>query len=191
LALPTGYESWGEYLDVDLREPESAGVDVSGLPARLSAMLPIGIDVTAAEVVDRRDPSLQEAVVSCSWRIEVVDVEPTAAAAEIDRLLATEQIEITRQRKGRDVTDDIRPLILSLRPQGPIPADRVADGTLLEAELGTQPRSLRPSELLAAFEPPAEEGLVTRTHQWVVTDGARHEPLEAASTIPPVEARAS
>jgi hypothetical protein len=106
-------------------------------------------------------------------------------------LLAAERIDVTRQRKGRDVADDIRPYIISLQLLGPIPSDRVVTGTVLDAELGTQPRSLRPAELLAAFEPPADEGLVTRTHQWVVTDGARHEPLEAAPTTRPVEACAS
>jgi radical SAM-linked protein len=182
LALPTAYESWGEYLDVDLREPEAGAVDVTELPVRLTPMLPEGIDVTAAAEVDRREPSLQQAVVASSWRLEVLDRSPDEVTEQAEKLLAAERVDVTRQRKGRDVTDDIRPDILALRVVGPTGPDRWQAGTLLDAELGTQPRSLRPSELLAAFEPPAEEGLVIRTHQWVDVDGARHEPLEATTT---------
>jgi radical SAM-linked protein len=191
LALPTAYESWGEYLDVDLREPECEAVVVADLPARLTPMLPIGLDVEAAAVVDPHDDSLQQAVVASSWTIEVLDLEPAAVTVQVERLLAAEQLEVTRQRKGKDVTDDIRPAIHALRVVGPIPADRLRPGTLLDAELGTHPRSLRPSELLAAFEPPADEGLVIRTHQWIADDGARHEPLEADAATAHAEARAS
>jgi radical SAM-linked protein len=191
LALPTAYESWGEYLDVDLREPECLGLAVDELPARLTPMLPIGLDVEAAVVVDPRAPSLQQSVVASGWRIEVIDLDPTRVATQVERLLAADQIEVTRQRKGKDVTDDIRPYIASLDVIGSIPDDRVLPGTLLAAELGTQPRGLRPNELLAAFEPAAAEGLVIRTHQWVSTDGARHEPLEALVATGHAEARAS
>ena len=48
LALPTGAESWAEYLDADL--VESAPV-LEDLPERLTPMLPAGIDVTAAAPV--------------------------------------------------------------------------------------------------------------------------------------------
>jgi radical SAM-linked protein len=191
LALPTAYESYGEYLDIDLRDPDAFGLRVDELPARLTPMLPIGLDVEAAAVVDPHQPSLQQSVASSSWRIEVLELDPAAVRAEVDRLLAAEQIEVTRERKGKPVTDDIRPGIVALEVVGPIAADRLLGGTLLDAELGTHPRSLRPSELLAAFEPPAAEGLVIRTHQWVSTDGARHEPLEAATGPAHAEARAS
>ncbi len=97
---------------------------------------------------------------------------------------------ITRQRKGNDVTDDIRPYILHLAVSGPIPGvaapsgDRMIApaGSLLDAELATQPRGLRPAELLAALEPPAIEGRVRRTHQWITIDGARSEPVSVGAT---------
>ena len=55
LALPTGCESLAEYLDVDLDDarPETAGIEVWSLPARLSVLLPAGIDVEEAAPVDR------------------------------------------------------------------------------------------------------------------------------------------
>ena len=65
-------------------------------------------------------------------------------------------------------------------------------GAVLEAELATQPRGVRPGELLAALDPSVELGLVRRTHQWIERDGARWEPLPPQATdAPHAEARAS
>lgn len=169
LALSTAHESRGEYLDVDLIEGEA--VDLDALPALLTPLLPPGLTVEAAAVVDRRDPSLQQAVTSCSWEIEVADVGGAAGelAGAVDVLLAAESLPVTRERKGKPVTDDIRPAILSLTAAGPV----------LMAELATQPRGVRPAELLAALVPPREEGRVCRTHQWIDAGGAKREPLTA------------
>jgi radical SAM-linked protein len=181
LALSTGHESLAEYLDVDLAESE---IDVSDLPARLSPALPVGIDVLAAAHIEPRTPSLQEAVTSCTWRIEVPDRSPTQLSALIAHALEADTLLVTRERKGHEVTDDLRPAILSLELAG-----RTGRGTELEAELAIQTRSVRPAELLRALEtslPAAcpnalEEGSVCRTHQWIQSpDGARHEPLPLA-----------
>jgi len=190
LALSTAHESFGEYLDVDFREPEADVLDIDELPALISPMLPTGITVGAAAVITTGETSLQEAVTSCSWTIQAVGLDPPLATAAVERMLAASEISVTRQRKGNDVTDDIRPYVLHLAVLGPVPAVLTPSGNsiitpagaLLEAELATKPRGLRPSELLAALEPPAEEGLVCRTHQWITLDGARHEPLPAGAT---------
>ena len=113
LALPTGHESLGEYLDVDLAPVEGLP-DVDGLPARLSPLLPDGVEVEAAVEIDPRGSSLQQAVTSCGWWLDVPDVSPSDLAAEVARLLATERLPVTRERKGRPVTDDLRPGILDL-----------------------------------------------------------------------------
>jgi hypothetical protein len=136
--------------------------------------------------------SLQEAVVACDWRLEVIGADRAALQQAVDAMLAAEQLPVTRERKGKEVSDDIRPAILSLR---------VADDGWLEAELATQPRGVRPSELVAALSTfvarpdggePVEEGRVCRTHQWIVLDGARQEPLPPGATwAPHAEARAS
>ncbi|HEX8582758.1 MAG TPA: TIGR03936 family radical SAM-associated protein [Acidimicrobiales bacterium] len=175
LALSTGHESLGEYLDVDLAEGAGgADVDLDALPPLLSAALPVGMDVQAAAEVDRRAASLQQAVTSCTWRVEVVGVGPEEAEALARAALDAPSLPLTRSRKGQEGTDDLRPHLRSLAVIGP--TDR---GVELEAELGTQPRALRPSELVAvAFPGPGhEEGRVRRTHQWIEHDGARREPL--------------
>ena len=191
LALPTGYESDGEYLDVDLRRPEAEALHLHELPARLSPLLPPGLDVVAAADVDPRSDSLQQAVTSCGWLIEAIGLLPGPATAEVARILDADVVTVVRQRKGKELTDDIRPDVVAVEVVGPLVtsgSDGAVVGTVLRAELATQPRGLRPSELLSAFAPAPEEGLVRRTHQWISVDGARHEPLVSDATWadPPV-----
>ena len=194
LALPTGHESVAEYLDVELA---TAALDVDSLPARLSSALPRGVDVTGAAVIDDRTSSLQEAVFSSTWELEAVGAPPDEVTDLVRRALAAGSIVITRERKGMVVTDDVRPAIVSAVVAGPPPciAEGYTDhqpGALVVAELATHPRSLRPAEFLAALQPGLREGHVRRTHQWIVRDGAREEPLLATATdAPHAEARAS
>jgi radical SAM-linked protein len=190
LALPTGYESVAEYLDVETTE---ADLDVRTLSAQLSAVLPDGIDVTAADWIDPRTPSLQEDVESCTWRWTTAG-DPSAQAEldeRVTRLLDSPTAVVTRSRKGQPVTEDVRAGILDLQ----------VAGVWLEAELACKPRGLRPSDVMAALEarsgPTAEQGRsaeqsrggpgedagrleerdVRRTNQWMWRDGARLEPL--------------
>jgi radical SAM-linked protein len=172
LALSTGHESMAEYLDFELAD--GASVEMATLPARLTPVLPTGIDVLVTAVAEDRAPSLQEDVTSCTWSVKTADTLDFGQLTElVDRALAAGSIVITRQRKGRLVTDDIRPGILHL--------EVVGDGHVL-AELATHPRGLKPSEMLAGlargFEGGSlEEGGVRRLHQWIQRDGARQEPL--------------
>ena len=170
LALSTTYESLGEYLEIDLAP--GVAVDPDALPDRLTPALPVGFQALAAAIVEPGSESLQASVTSCSWRVEVADVTEPELADAVDRALAAEHLVVTRQRKGRDVTDDLRPDVIDLRAAGT--TDR---GAWFEAELGTQPRTLRPAELVAALGDGWVEGRVVRTHQWIVHEDARREPL--------------
>lgn len=184
LALSTGHESLAEYLDVDL--VEGTVVDVDCLPDRLTPALPRGIEATAAAVIDPGTPSLQHAVTSSRWEIEVSGLDHPTLAARAEDLLAAPELVMTRQRKGKDVTEDVRVHLLHLQP-----ADR--DGRpLLVAELGSKDRGLRPSELVALLGADAREGLVRRTHQFTEHDGTRSEPIALDRVpAPHAEARAS
>jgi radical SAM-linked protein len=188
LALPTGGESQGEYIDIDFREPDAEDLVLDDLPGILSPLLPPGLDIDLAAVIDRKDPSLQEAVTSCSWRIEIRNRSAAELTRAVDQLLAADSLPVSRERKGKVVHDDIRPNIVDLAV--------APDGALL-AELATQPRGVRPAELVASLSgfaggDPLDEGSVCRTHQWIMLDGARREPLPAGATrAPHAEARAS
>jgi radical SAM-linked protein len=174
LALSTGHESLGEYLDVDIAAAAAASVDIEELPARLDPGLPIGLDVQAAAEIAPGTPSLQQAVTSCTWLIEV---NGSADVSEhVARCLDATSLVVTRERKGQKVTDDLRPAILSLV------AD--PDRPVLTAELATQPRGVRPSELVAVLGDDLSEGRVVRLHQWLSSDGARVEPLSLPPAAP-------
>jgi radical SAM-linked protein len=200
LALSTGYESHGEYLDVALREPHDH-VAVEQLPALLAAALPAGIEVQSAVALPPGTGSLQQAVTSCTWHIEVGGVGPSHAATSVARVLAAAELTLTRERKGQQVSGDVRPAILDLRVLGPVTeavaplAPRAAGiGTALEAELATQPRALRPAELITAIDPAWVVTRVTRIHQWTQAGGARCEVIDlgpAATPPPHAERRAS
>jgi radical SAM-linked protein len=175
LALSTGHESLAEFIDIDLDAastdlPDQAGLD--DLAPRLTAALPVGIEVTAVAEIPASTDSLQQAVTSCEWQVEVRDVEPSDVAAAIARCLEASELVVTRQRKGKDVTDDVRPYLLDLAVVGPTDA-----GTEIFAHLATQPRGLRIGELLALLGPEWTEGRVRRTCQWTLLDGLRCEPL--------------
>ncbi|QXC62721.1 TIGR03936 family radical SAM-associated protein [Aquihabitans sp. G128] len=192
LALSTGHESLAEFLDIDL-DPEAPNApseaDLAGLPERLTAALPVGLEVTSVGTIASNATSLQQAVTSCEWRIEIRGAEPAVVADAIDRVLAANELTVTRQRKGKDVTDDVRPYLLALAVVGP-----TEHGTEIDAHLATQPRGLRTSELLAVLDTGGEEGRVRRLNQWMLLDGAQVEPLagpHGATSAPRAEVRAS
>ncbi len=119
----------------------------------------------------------------CRWEIgvfgagdELVDAAWFTDAAQ--RLMAADEIVVTRERKGAMVTDDIRPGIAALT------AGSRANGTpILIAELDTGVgRSIRPAELGLALELPVTRLDVRRTHQWIARDGGRVEPLSETSS---------
>lgn len=181
LALSTGHESLAEYLDIDLVEGTS--VDLDTLPARLTPALPGGLTATAAAEVDPRAPSLQHAVTSSRWEVEVLGLDLPALRTRTDELLAAPELVMVRQRKGKDVSDDVRPHLFHLQPTAPLDG-----GALLVAELGTLGRALRPSELLTLLGEDAHEGKVRRTHQFIEHDGTRSEPLAPVSEAGPPHA---
>ena len=180
LALPTGCESLGEYLDVRLGPVGPAEPPVADLPATLSPLLPEGIEVTAAALVDEAEGSLQQEVGSCDWELEVPGVPGEELAERVEKVLAAPILTVRRERKGRQIDDDIRPAILALSVTGP-------DGHL-RAELATQPRGVRPADLFVALGTAGVPGRACRTHQWIERDGARFEPLTVSGPGPGADA---
>jgi radical SAM-linked protein len=176
LALSTGHESDGEYLDLVLTDD----VDLDGLPGTLTAALPEGIAITGAAHLVPRAPALQEAVTAVEWQVTVGD--PAAAAECVSRAATAGALPATRRRKGREVVEDVRPVIRRM-------VVRDADPATVELELHTQPRSAKPDDVMTAI------GLVCvralRTHQWIEREGARHEPLDADTRPRVPAARAS
>jgi hypothetical protein len=146
----------------------------------LTPGLPVGIDCLAGLQLEGGEPSLQQDVTVCRWEIELDGVSPAAVAEGVAAGLAAPALVITRSRKGQDVTDDVRPAILAM----------TACGAAVVVDVATQPRGLRPGELLDACFPGMEAVRVLRTHQWIERDGARREPIPVDATSLPHALRA-
>lgn len=175
LALPTGAESIAEYVDIELQRDVAADdVDLDTLPGRLSGALPNGFDVLAAVVREAGAESLQEAVTSCTWQLwsPLLTADHHRDAA---RLMESGELVLERERKGKRSADDVRPMLLDLRPD--------PTGDRLIADLVTVGRALRPAELAELAYPhiDARDVRALRTHQWLDDDGTRREviPLPA------------
>jgi radical SAM-linked protein len=186
LALSTGHESLAEYLDIDLAPAAEdlvrEGLAPGDLPGRVNPVLPPGMRATAGIPLEAGAGSLQQSVTSCSWLLEVVGASPEELAAAAARALAATTLPTTVERKGSPVELDARPAILALdvdpdAPVAPAAVTPLRPSAALRAELATQPRSLRPAELVRALDPTWVEGRVLRTHQWTLVDGARLEPI--------------
>jgi hypothetical protein len=187
-----------EYLDVVLDEerPEVATIDVSALPVQLSSLLPEGIEVTEARQVERRIASLQQEVTSCSWTMTFRGLSLPDMVTRVDALLVASTVVIAQERKGRQEQHDLRPSVMRLAVTGELAATGVGHGVHpvvdVMAELATQPRGVRPIEMvrgLVAVQDAvvADDGMAKgipelvracRTQQWIERDGVRWEPLE-------------
>ncbi|HUO48724.1 MAG TPA: TIGR03936 family radical SAM-associated protein [Acidimicrobiales bacterium] len=173
LALPTGSESVAEYFDVTLREE----LDPGELALRLAPGLPEGIAVMAAAPLEAGVPSLQQEVAACTWEIDVPGVGPSQLSEEAARLLAADSLPVRRMRKGRTEVDDLRPMLRVLT----VRAASGSGGSVLDCEVATRPRGVRPTELQEALGLPL--GLARRTSQWIERDGSRWEPLTAGAAL--------
>jgi radical SAM-linked protein len=189
LALSTGYESDAEFFDlfldplrVGVREPQAVG-------AALDSCLPKGLAITAAAAVAPGEPSLQDCVASTSWivRVAAATMDPGELARRVDTLWAAETHPLEIVRKGKQVREDLRPLLFHLSVAPPAPID---DAPELHVELGTKPRSIRPAELLETLGVD-EPLLVRRTHQWKQHGERDEEPLGLEAPPSRAEVRAS
>jgi radical SAM-linked protein len=171
LALGVGHESDGEYLDLELVE----AVDVDALPATLTETLPVGVEVQGAAALAPRAPALQEAITSLEYDLRPAGLSSAALHAVVEQATAAISLPIETTRKGRPVVEDLRPGLRRIDLHDDV----------VQVEVATQPRGIRPAELigalrgLAAVEIGPGEDRVLRTHQWIERDGARQEPLEA------------
>jgi len=190
LALPTCYESVSEYLDIPIEaaswvdgslalvgQGSGRSVTVDELVVLLCDALPNGFDVTYLAIEDRGGPSLQEAVVACSWEFDLRGCSIDEAVRGVDHVLGSSELMVERNRKGKTINEDIRPAVYALHVDGE--SER---GAVVVAELSASPRVVRPSELLGALAPGCEMGVARRRQQWIEREGARGEPLPPATT---------
>lgn len=103
-ALPLGFSSRGEVLDMRLKEI----VSVEDISKRLNDNLPVDIKIIKIEEVDETLPALQTQVLSASYDVQLT--EPIARSELTRRVEAIMMSEsIIRERRGKQY--DLRPLI--------------------------------------------------------------------------------
>jgi hypothetical protein len=103
----------------------------------------------AAEEVPLKAKALQALMLSSTWQVDVESgLTSHDLSHRIGQLLAQDSVPRSRQRKGRPVAYDLRPLILTLRYQGQPAAGRHR----LLLQLRSAPTATgRPDEVLAAL----------------------------------------
>ena len=122
--------------------------NISSIPEVLNRVLPEGIAITGMVKMQSKYISLQQSVTSTVWSIEVKE-NIEEVHKWVETVLNSKELVIERTRKGKQVVDNIRPYIRDIQ----VEENDLLKRTSIQAELKTQPRSLRPSEFLAATEP--------------------------------------
>lgn len=185
LALSTGFESLAEFIDVDLDDNDGGSevvaavtCDLSALADNLSALLPQGIDVEAAAIVER-GPSLQASVGLCQWEIAIEGFDKGTLDDAVAKLLMSPSLVVQRERKSKITTVDIRPALERIDVIGPADVPGWDVGSTLTAQLQTSSPGFKVAELIDHLVDQPTDVRVRRTHQWILGDGVRREPLPA------------
>lgn len=103
-ALPLGFSSRGEVLDVRLNEE----IPVEEISTRLKESLPPDIQVLKVESVDERAPALQTQVLSATYEARLSEpIDPSELTRRVEELMNAETLP--RERRGKFY--DLRPLV--------------------------------------------------------------------------------
>ena len=178
LALPTGAESECEYLDFHLDDQKYETSNISSIPELLNRVLPEGITITGMVKMQSKYISLQQSVTSTVWSIEVKEYLEEVYKW-VEAVLNSKELVIERTRKGKQVVDNIRPYIRDIE----VEENDLLRRTSILAELKTQPRSLRPSEFLAAVEPNLTMVKLRRLKQFIDTGDNQIDPLDLGDCL--------
>lgn len=139
LALPLGFTSQCEILDVWLENP----VSISELETRLLTALPPGLEITGFQEVGLSEPALQTQIASADYHIAISNQHPDLQS-NCELLLQSASII----RQWRNKSYDLRPFILELRALPDNPGGPQVIFVRLSAREGA---TGRPEEVVAAL----------------------------------------
>jgi radical SAM-linked protein len=141
-ATSVGMESRSEFVDIRVQDPRES---LELITARINAVLPAGLSITAMCELPSRTFSLAELVVGFAYEFilpgDEVAEELDRFEAKIRAFLQAENFGVARDTKGRSVMKDIRSFVTDLA------LDRAGRRILLSARFGPE-GTVRPAEVL-------------------------------------------
>jgi radical SAM-linked protein len=178
-ALPLGYASTGEYVELTFAAP----IAVDPAMAALNAAFPDGLAVHHADGVPEGAAKLAKALNASLWDVDYPSADEAGVRAAADAVRAAAHVPVERQRKGAPVQVDLRPAIhqISVTPSHP--------GVRVSVVLHHVEPPVRPSEVHLALldlhpsadsRPLPEPALITRVAQGTATDEGVTEALTGA-----------
>ncbi len=141
-ATSVGMESQGEFVDIRIQDPHE---ELDLLTARINAVLPAGVTITAMCELPPNTFSLAELVVGFTYDLILPDGgddgELDRIEAQIGAFLLMEKFSVTRMTNDKSVTKEIRSFVTDLA------LDRTERRILLSARFGPE-GTVRPAEIL-------------------------------------------
>lgn len=186
LALPVGWESVAEYLDLTLVS------EMPDLVPALNVALPQGARIEEVTELAMKPKSLSSQVSRADYSVWVAPSagDPSesgfirALGDGLEGVMGADQVPVKRNKKGEEIEEDIRPLVFELGLAGSGHDDHSYYGTKIHMTLATQPRVLRPEEVATALTLgglACEVSLVRRESQHVVVDGMTVDPMHRSA----------
>ncbi|WP_199442360.1 TIGR03936 family radical SAM-associated protein [Umezawaea beigongshangensis] len=150
-AAPTGVASEAEYVEVSVVD----AVDPEALRVALDDAMPPGLDVL--EVVQAAGGNLTERIEASRWSVELPGVSAEDLRDAVERLLATESVEVERATKDGKRVLDVRPAVVWARAR-----ERASDAEhegvassppcgILDAVVRQTTPAVRPDDVLSAL----------------------------------------
>ncbi|HNV10721.1 MAG TPA: TIGR03936 family radical SAM-associated protein [Propionibacteriaceae bacterium] len=167
-ASPTSAATEAEYLEIGLAQM----CDPSLVRDALDAALPPGLVILTVVEADRT--SFADLLTASTWSVDMGDVDADVLASAVERLLASDEVHITRMTKSGLRDFDVRAAVIELAV--------VDDRTLRLVSLQQTPL-VRPDDVVAALrkvEPRLDTGrpaLLLRIDQGRLVDGAMVAPF--------------
>ena len=169
-ALPVGFESIDEYLDISLQ----VGISPVEVRERMNKGLPDGFQILdVAEIINKVKP-LTAVINQAEYTFEETSLITEEIYPELQLLWEKENIEIERRSKGGGGKN------INIRPfwhQWKLHEGEKGPSLKITVEVGNK-GSIRPDEFLGLLSDKVAFHKGTRTHLWVCDGNIRVSPME-------------
>ncbi|MCQ2516356.1 MAG: TIGR03936 family radical SAM-associated protein [Saccharofermentans sp.] len=105
LPLGVGINTEGDYIDVSMEVP----VEPDEFISKVNDKLPEGLKIISAVSIDEPKNSLMSVVSIAEYRIDAPGI-----SEYLEKIFSLDKIETTKKSKGKEVSVDIKPLLISI-----------------------------------------------------------------------------